>query len=304
MVLPSELVAFVVAPQRLGVSRAPITASSLDALAAPQDDAADRALYDLLIRPSEASLNVARKLIVVADPSLQQVCFAALLDSTTNRRLIERMPVAMAPNAGSLKLDELAVPASVLAIALPSGERTGTAALPEGAAELADIRGVYAKAVEIDADRATVSAFTAAAPAAAVIHITGHTERQPGLGDAALLFRGAGAAVEPVTWSRIAELNLGQPVVVLAACETLRVPPSPQAHTLSLAAGFIAAGARAVIGTLTPVSDNESRLLFGLVHRRLARGESPATALQQTQLEAIAAGHPGWRSVAVITNRI
>jgi hypothetical protein len=59
-----------------------------------------------------------------------------------------------------------------------------------------------------------------------------------------------------------------------------------------------------VIGTLTPVSDNESRLIFGLVHRRLARGESPATALQQAQLEAIAAGHPGWRSVAVITNRI
>jgi CHAT domain-containing protein len=97
------------------------------------------------------------------------------------------------------------------------------------------------------------------------------------------------------------------PVVVLAACETLRAP-SPEAATLGLGGGFLAAGATAVIGTLTPIPDNDARDLFRTIHRELARGRSAAAAVCQSQLDAIAAESPdhrtAWRAVAVLTNRI
>jgi hypothetical protein len=304
LVLPRELITFVVTAHQFAVSRAPVDPNALAGFAAREDDDAARQLYDLLIRPSERSLSDAQQLIVVADSLLQQVSFAALLDSKTKRRLIETMTVAMAPSAGSLRSEPRANPASVLSMVLPSGESVRTVALAEGEAELADVGRLYRSAVAIDAGRASVSALAEAAPAADVIHIAGHTERQPGLGDAALLFRGRGTLLEPVTWSRIAAMNLGQPIVVLAACETLRVPLSAQAHALSLGSGFLAAGARAVIGTLTPVADNDSREIFRLVHARLAQGENAAAALRHAQLQAMAAGRRGWQSVAVMTNRI
>jgi CHAT domain-containing protein len=84
------------------------------------------------------------------------------------------------------------------------------------------------------------------------------------------------------------------------------VPPSSQA--LSLGGGFLAAGAGVVVGTLTPIPDNDARDLFRAVHRELARGRSAAAAVRQTQLEAIAGeshGHrTAWRSVSVLTNHI
>ncbi len=162
-------------------------------------------------------------------------------------------------------------------------------------AELAEVGAMYPSRAAIG--DASLSALATAS--ADVIHIAGHTERQPGLGESALLFRGG-----PVTWSRIATMRIGRPIVVLAACETLRAPASPDAHSLSLGAGFLAAGASAVIGTLTPVADNEARQIFRSVHRELARGRGAADALQRADLEAIAADSTAWWAVAVLTNTI
>ncbi|HVR38746.1 MAG TPA: CHAT domain-containing protein, partial [Thermoanaerobaculia bacterium] len=79
-------------------------------------------------------------------------------------------------------------------------------------------------------------------------------------------------------------------------------------HALSLGGGFLAAGATAVIGTLAPVPDNDARALFRIIHRELARGQSPAAAVRTAQREAIANEARGqksaWRAIAVLTNRI
>ncbi len=305
-VLPREIVAFFVTAGGVTAARRGMAPDRAGDMARDMTSIRDdRELYDLLIRPAAPSLRRWRHLIVVADPPLQHVPFAALLDGETNRRVIETMTVAMAPSAGAL---EPAAPGaasrSVAAIALPTGERSGTVALPEGQFELADVVRGYPRALEIAPERASLSTLADAAANADVIHIAGHTERQPGSGEDALLFRGRGAHPEPVTWSRIAAMKIRSPVVVLAACDTLRAPPSPQTGALSLGAGFLAAGAHDVIGTLTPIADGDARTLFSAVHRELARGRSSAAALQTAQHEAMAADSQAWRSMALLTNRI
>jgi CHAT domain-containing protein len=307
VVLPREVIAFAVTEAGLEVTRRTVNRETLTALAGRDDDDALRQLHELLIRPAEASLAHARELIVIADAALQNVPFGALLDGS-NRRLLESLPVATALRAATLERAEHAgAPHSVVVVSLPTGEGNGTS-LPEAETELASAGSYYGNVRTLGSETASLAALRELARGADVIHIAGHTERQPGAGDPALLFRGPGPAAERVPWTRIAATDLGSAIVVLAACETLRVPPSPSGHALSLGGGFLAAGATAAIGTLTPIPDNDARDLFRAIHRQLAAGRSPAAALQQTQLDAIrdeAHGHvTAWRSLAVLTNRI
>jgi CHAT domain-containing protein len=132
-----------------------------------------------------------------------------------------------------------------------------------------------------------------------VLHIAGHTGRDRS-DDAALVFAGH----ERLAWSAVAAMPLHARVVTLSACETLRDPAHAGGRALSLGAGFLAAGARDVVGTLVPVTDTDARVLFRNVHRRLAAGVEPSEAVRLAQLDDLAAGGSAWRALAVATTRI
>ncbi|HEX8620210.1 MAG TPA: CHAT domain-containing protein, partial [Thermoanaerobaculia bacterium] len=170
----------------------------------------------------------------------------------------------------------------------------------------ADVAALYGRATTIPAARATFAALQSAA--AGVLHVAGHTERQHGGGEQALLLARDGG-VERVAWKQIVGALAPRGVVVLAACETLRPPASDGTAALSLGGAFVAAGAADVIGTLAPVGDREARLLFAQLHRRLAGGVRAAEALRNVQVDAIHAqtrneSRRAWRAVALITRSI
>ncbi len=303
--MPAEVVAICVTPTGASVARTEIAEKRLAALAAKRDDAAARELYDLLIRPAAGALAGARHLIVVAGPPLDQVAYAGLYDTAAGRYLIETHSVALAPSAtvlGPARRSE-GTP-SVVAMALPADVSDGAVALPAAEDEIADVCRLYPRAVTVPG-KATLAALVEASHAGGVIHLASHTERQPGSGDAALPFHG-----RRVAWTDVAATPLPAPaVVVLAACETLRRPTLPETRTLSLGGGFLAAGATDVIGTLTPIADNEARNLFRAIHEQLARGAVPADAVRRAQLDALAAEPAtgrriAWRSIALLTSRI
>jgi Uncharacterized protein conserved in bacteria len=298
--LPDEIAGFVIGERELTVERSPASRVRLLALTgrmATDDDNAARELYDLLIRPHDKELAHAKRLIIVPDRALGDIPFGALLDATTGQRLLERMTVATASDAGSLRPSGAGVATrSLVAVSLPAAGRD---ALPETRGELQGIAALYGDSASIPADRATFAAVVDAARHADVIHIAGHTERQPGAGDPALVFAG-----ERISWRTAATVALHrQTVVVLAACETLRMPQVSQTFTLSLGDGFLAAGAGDVIGTLYPISDNEARTLFDAVHRQLAAHAGAAEAVRRAQLEALAAGGrtQAWRALTLLT---
>jgi CHAT domain-containing protein len=307
--LPREVVAFCVTADGLTVSRHPFDRARLTAMVARAqdgDEAPARELYDVLIRPAEASLASARQLVVVAGPQLGGVPFAALYDASTKRYLIQRMSVALAPSASALRAAVAGSPHSVLATAVSSGSEA--VGLPATGQELAGVARLYGRSVAVPAG-GTFAGLLAAASGAEVLHIAGHTERQPGRGDAALVFARDAGGAERVSWKTISKAPLGGlGIVVLSACETLRTPDGPEQRALSLGGGFLAAGASAVIGTLTPIADTDARVLFLAVHRELATGAGAAEAVRRAQIEALT-GDPsrrrgGWRSVALLTNRI
>ncbi len=290
--LPDEIAGFVVTHRAVSVQRRRLPRSRIAT-------SSDEELYDVLIRPHEPALAQTRTLIVVADRTLADVAFAALVDRRTKQRLVERMAIAMAPDGASLRrADGAPARHSVVAVSLPA---KGQAALAESRRELQGVASRYGRSITIPAERATFPAVADAAAHADVIHIAGHTERQPGAGDPALVFADA-----RVSWRSAAGMSFDRDaVVVLAACETLRMPQSAQSFSLRLGDGFLAAGAASVIGTLYPISDNEARTLFDSIHRQLAARVDPAEAVRRAQIEALTAGGRSndWRALAVLTRQ-
>jgi len=314
VVLADEVITFAVAENDSIVVRRPAATETLTALAeeslSESGTAAAAKLYEELIRPADALLDRAREVVIVADQRLVTVPFAALYDSTRRRFLIERFAVSTASSAGSLQPDEARASAPALvAIALPSGG-SESMRLPEAEDEVRAVAGLYTRSTSIPAAAATFAQLRTTAAAADVVHIAGHTERQSGGGEQALLFVGSSGTLERVSWSTILTSALvRRGVIVLAACETLRPPASTATRALSLGAAFSAAGASDVVGTLTPIGDHDARRLFGALHRQLASGVRPAEALRAVQQDAISSektgdGHRAWRFVALLTRRI
>jgi hypothetical protein len=304
--LPSEVITFALSENDFAVSRRERTAEALaalgDAAVGEPRTAAASQLYDDVIRPVEHVLAGAREIVIVPDAALRATPFAGLYDSSAQRYLIERFAVSTASSAASLRRVAASTAAPSLAT-IEVGASAGAAALPEAAREIGEITATYASAQTIRSTHATIAALHAAAASADVLHIAGHTERQSGGGEQALMLKDGA-----VSWKTIvAAPRMKSDVIVLAACETLRPPASSATHGRSLGEAFASAGASDVFGTLAPIGDRDARLLFGALHRHLATGVQPAHALQSILREAIAADRDGrhaWRAVAMLTTRI
>jgi len=310
-VLPGEVVTIAITHSDVKVSRSSQPSAEIAALsnrAVEGDEHASEALYDAMIRPADRILSGATSVVIVPDRLLAGIPFASLTDRTTGRRLTERMPVAIASNASSLRIGNgpAQKASSIAGVVLPSGDAS---TLPDSEREVADVAAFYSHSTALLPRQARWEALQRAATSANVIHIAGHTERQPGDGGEALLFAGAEEGpLERVSWQTIlAAPALHAGVVVLAACETLR-PPKSATRALSLGAAFGAGGAD-VIGTLAPIPDRDAHALFRSIHRQLAAGFSATDALHIAQLEAIRNETAGgrtraWRALAVLTRQI
>jgi tetratricopeptide (TPR) repeat protein len=291
--LPEEVIAFAIAENDFGVTRSPFARNRIE-------HASPAELFEILIRPSSAMIDKATDLIVVADPQLERVSFAALYDGQRKIHLIERISVAMATSAAALVSAEASVPRAIVAVALPAGEHEDTRALPGALNEINEIAPLYPQARILQQGNATFAAVHSALQHDGVLHLAGHTTRDGD--DTALRLAGG----ERATWTKIAASPLNRRnIIVLAACETLRGSTSPHVRSLSLGAAFVAAGAESVIGTLTPIPDAEAQPLFLSIHRQLAAGVWPAEAVRRAQLEALANGRlPSWKSIAIFTRCI
>lgn len=300
--LPGEVVTFGVSGNDAVMARRPRdrrTVASLVQASLADDDAA-AALYDDAVRPIEPLLGGARAVIVVPDRTLAAVPFAALYDREARRHLVERFPLAMAPSASALERMPALRAQSLVALALPSGTPARTKALPSAVEEVGEIVTLYRRATALPYDSTALATLSHAE--ADVLHIAGHTAREAGGGEQSFVL----AKGERVSWRTIVAAPPPRaPVIVLAACETLRPPLSAATLAPSLGAAFVRRGTADVVGTLATIPDRDARLLFRRIHRELAAGAGAAEAVRAAQLEAIrGGGTPAWRTVALLTRRI
>ncbi|HET8772318.1 MAG TPA: CHAT domain-containing protein [Thermoanaerobaculia bacterium] len=326
MVLPEKVVVFTVdrtlEMQELDIGRAKLeqlVASFRASIAGdgPSDRAraSGAALYDALLRPLGAVSTGVSTLVIVPTGILEGVPWAALYDRESGRYLVENVSVVTAPSATVYtRIGERNAVRSPRALVVGNpkiaDDTMGLPVLSGAEREARAISAMYRSPTLLLGADATIPRFEREVKMCDVLHFAGHAVSSETVDDQSFLVlaAGRGPGESGMLYSRdITKLDLrGVSLVVLAACGTIRGPTVHVDGMPSIGRAFIAAGAKAVIGTLWDVDDDRSRALFTRIHRAVSMGVPVGQALRGAQIEAIRSGDPrlahpnAWGSVTLI----
>lgn len=299
--LPSRLIIFTVRREGVqavtaDVSREELTRAARDLSHALSSDAQEnvtRELYRALVAPVEWVRTDAKTIVVVPDSTTAPIPFAALRD-TRGEYLLQRHTIVVSPSAATFlsataRREREARPPQ-FALVISSSAAAGEDTLSFARGEARRVAELYARAVHVD-DREADGDVFAKAGDAEVLHFAGHAIGDSRGLEPASIVVGVGAGQKRLTVRDIAALRLQRnATVVLAGCSTARGEPRASEGVLSVAHGFLMAGASSVIATLWKIDDGAASVFFPRLHERLAAGVPPAEALRETQLESIRRG--------------
>ncbi|HYO79494.1 MAG TPA: CHAT domain-containing protein, partial [Thermoanaerobaculia bacterium] len=268
---------------------------------AARADALSRKLQASLIEPVTGEIAHATRLVFVLDDALARVPLAALRNDNF---LVERAEIVVAPSA-NVYAARVETPAhrgtGAVIVSDPAFdvERYATLSrLPGAANEGRAIAPMYTPVATFAGNDATVAEVLPALSSAAVIHLGLHAvvnERDPGR---SALLLAAGPAAGELYLHQIAATDLRRVnLVVAAGCRTATKGRRGMAAS-SMTTAFLLAGARSVVGALWDIDDHAARAFAILLHRRIAAGMTPATAVRQTQLEMLHHPDPRLRTPA------
>jgi len=275
------------------------------------------ALHDL---PAEV-----HRLIMIPDKALYRLSFEALAAAPGDDPLGAGYEISIAPSAAIwLRLrqgawDTPAIPALVLAdperpdASAPSLEREASPALGTNLGRLRYARReadvvvrsaggesralVGAQASEQSLKGADLSRYRIVHFAAHALLDEQHPERS-----ALLLAPGESNEDGLLRISEIVRLDLKGRVVVLSACRTSAGAVLGGEGVMSLARAFFQAGARAVVGSLWRLRDDEAQELVAAFYRRLSDGATVDAALTASRRDLIRSGAPtaAWAGLIVL----
>jgi CHAT domain-containing protein len=254
-----------------------------------------RLLYDWLIRPVRGSLGPTETpLVIVADGEVAGVPFAALLDSSTGKYLVQDHPLRYAPT-----LADAARPARrrggggfALLVADPGFRQSqypGLYPLRGARAEVDSLLRLYPGYVRLQDDTATREAFVARAQSASIIHYAGHAVFDDARPERSYLLLAGADTTGRLTAAAVSEMRLGGVrLVVLSACRTLPSREGRSGGFAGLSGALLAAGAGGVVGTLWQVNDQLTAPLMQEFHQAYGGSADPARALRAAQLAMLA----------------
>jgi CHAT domain-containing protein len=262
-------------------------------------------LFEALIAPVLAHAETARLLVIVPDPVVEGIPFAALIDHTTGRYAVEDRAIITAPSVTSyIRASQRRPTASgmgVLLVGDPAFAQTGaTADLPrlaEADAEVRAIERLYRKTTTLTGTAATRRRVVETIRGYDMIHLATHAlvnEREPS--QTCLVLAPSDGDNGLLSVRDLAALDLSEsPVVVLAGCRTA-LTGKGRSSLRSLAAAALFAGARSAVATLWDVDDATGREVSVALHRELRSGAGIAEALRTVQLTMLRGPNPTLRS--------
>lgn len=282
-VLPKQLVIFSIRDDGLRMHTVEINSNDLPS----------RVSEAVLLEPLRDEIAAAANLIIVPDKILQRTAFSSLRWS--GQYLVQTHTISETPSASRLvasRPKERSREGSILIVGNPAADpEQNLDALPAVDREIEAISAMYDQAHVLLGSEATKARFVEKASQYDTIHFAGHGISDEESLTAALLFARGGRDLGRMDSSEITQLRLPRsPLVVLDACGTLRGRPVGMEGMPSLARSFIAAGASAVVGTLSDINDDRAASFITSFHRYMIDGASPPEALRAAQIEAIRRG--------------
>jgi CHAT domain-containing protein len=249
-------------------------------------------LYTALLAPVKPATG---RLVIVPDKELHNLPFAALVDPTSGRFLVEERELTIATSAITFLGSEARratppeAPRDALVVGDPQTDPElfpGIRSLPGSRLEAHEVAALYQRRELLLGNAATRTAFLGALGRRQVVHFSGHAVANrvdPDRSSLPLAEEQGGSGL--LVAADIARLDLtGTQAVVLSGCETGVGGDGWGEGPLSLAHAFLAAGVPDVVASLWPIADVPSAPFMTAFHRRLRSGEPPAKALRSAQL--------------------
>ena len=259
-----------------------------------------RVLFRTLIGPAAPELAGKDRIVVVPDPQLASLPFAALLDG---RRipLVSRYAISYAPSAPALlKLTGARRAATsgaptLLALGAPEFPR-GFPDLPESRAEVLQVGRLFGHGATVLTGRnASETEAKRRMGGARYIHFATHGVLDPRVPmDSAIVLTAGGGSDGFLRARELVDLDLHADLVVLSACETALGQKVRGEGVIGLTWALFAGGARSCIATHWQVADESTRELMVAFYRRLrstAGHGDEADALRHAQLKLLESRH-------------
>lgn len=308
--LPTKLLTTVVSSQGIQHKVTPVPRDELTRLVGefgtgvrlnPRNDrtlALSTELYTRLVQPTGLSL-ADHRVIFIPDAALGVLPAAAFRNPATGRLLIEDYEIVNSPSLSLLvrmaAKRERAIKKSVLVVGDPTLDpavKQRLPTLPGALREAKAVAGLYDRAVLLTGPTATKTRFLQALATSTILHFAGHVEvQQDSFVETAFHLAAEGTdphgdsrvTLNDLSGARMEQLDLA----VLSGCDTARAVGANREDLGGLAAVFLARGARNVVATLAPVSDDMAPELMRALHTRILAGEAPPSAFRQSVLNEI-----------------
>lgn len=237
-------------------------------------------LHELLLVPVLPLLPPTAPLLIAPITALHYVPFHALHDGETY--LVEQRAVSYTPSGTVLDYCTQVTAEEGQSLLVMGYDDKRLANINH---EIATLATLFPSAQSYVGETATTSAFFEQAPTAKIIHLAAHA-----------IFRADNPMLSAVTLAdrslalaEIASLQLDTDLAVLSGCETghgqLR-----GSDLLSLAGGFLGAGARSLLVSLWRVEDLATAQLMTHFYQAMLAGQPRAQALQHAQLALLNQG--------------
>lgn len=219
-------------------------------------------LDELLVRPL-ADLLGDRELVVVPVGALHALPWSAL-------PTLRGRPLSVAPSATAwVAATREPHPDPVVLVGGPG--------VPGAVGEVRQLRSVYPAATLLDGEAATSGRVLSALNGSGIAHVVAHGAHEP----ANALFSRLDLVDGPLFAHEAAGMAKPPERIVLAACELALSHIRPGEEALGFAGALLAGGSRTVVGAVARVGDRAAAEAMTALHRRLAEGVSPATALAE-----------------------
>jgi CHAT domain-containing protein len=253
-------------------------------------------LYRQLVGPAKAYLDKDDRIIFIPTRSLYEVPFAALVESGSDRYLVQDHAVGIAPSVSEFiaaaEYDRhLSTKPPTTALLVGNPFILELPPLPGVRMEINRLKEIYHEPGTqlLMGAAATPARVLSSIGDAEIAHFSTHgVQDAKDPGRSRLLLASAGHEPGALFAQDVLQLHLAKTrLVVLAACDTQSGAISASEGSLSLASAFLAAGVPAVVGTLRPVEDESAARLSIRFHQELRNGADALSALRTAQVEEI-----------------
>ncbi len=298
--IPNTIALFVLTKDKLTVTQQKIDPQAFDELVlqyrreittgtSKRYRATSVKLYDLLIRPVESQLAAAsaKQVSIIATGKLRYIPFETLIDSKTNKYLIEKYPVNNLTRLSGRLLPQNKLKSTLLGLGnpFPNDGRS----LQGAEDEVKSITSLLPGSEAHLGAEAKLDTFTTLAPRFPILHLATHgcfnPEGCPNLKLEAntILFSDRNLNIADAALLGLKNTDL----VVLSACQTAVQANSSGEEFAGIAYLFERAGARSVIASLWLAQDQETKQLMIAFYQNLKRGMTKGEALRQAKLSLI-----------------